>query len=204
MLPNFVVIGAMKAGTTSLYRYLRAHPQAFMPEAKGLNIVADRHWGRGLGRYEAQFAGAGGPVAVGEAWPIHAMYPAFAGVADSIAEVLPQVRLGLRRPPPDRAHALPLPSPGRAETRARPDRALPDHLRATWQPAATPCRIEPRLLPPTLDCEFYRTAEKRKRRLLAEAVLRVPGSRALRRASRRPSPPPPSRARRLGYQLGDG
>ena len=35
MLPNFVVTGAMKAGTTSPHRYLRAHPQAFMPEAKG-------------------------------------------------------------------------------------------------------------------------------------------------------------------------
>jgi hypothetical protein len=34
MLPNFVVIGAMKAGTTSLHRYLREHPQVFMPEEK--------------------------------------------------------------------------------------------------------------------------------------------------------------------------
>ncbi len=30
-LPNFLVIGAPKAGTTSLYYYLKQHPQIFMP-----------------------------------------------------------------------------------------------------------------------------------------------------------------------------
>ena len=30
-LPNFVVIGAMKAGTTSLYQYLKGHDEVFMP-----------------------------------------------------------------------------------------------------------------------------------------------------------------------------
>ena len=28
--PNFVIIGAQKSGTTSLYEYLRAHPDVFM------------------------------------------------------------------------------------------------------------------------------------------------------------------------------
>jgi len=39
-LPNFLVIGAMKAGTSSLYQYLRAHPQIFMPAAKELSFFA--------------------------------------------------------------------------------------------------------------------------------------------------------------------
>ncbi len=30
-LPNFVVIGAPKSGTTSLFHYLRQHPQVFLP-----------------------------------------------------------------------------------------------------------------------------------------------------------------------------
>ncbi|PIE73877.1 MAG: sulfotransferase [Deltaproteobacteria bacterium] len=30
--PNFFIVGAHKAGTTSLYAYLRQHPQVFMPE----------------------------------------------------------------------------------------------------------------------------------------------------------------------------
>ena len=32
-LPNFLVVGAAKAGTTSLYHYLREHPQVFLPSA---------------------------------------------------------------------------------------------------------------------------------------------------------------------------
>lgn len=34
MLPNFLVIGAQKSGTSSLYRYLGAHPQVFMSRIK--------------------------------------------------------------------------------------------------------------------------------------------------------------------------
>lgn len=32
-LPNFLIVGAAKSGTTSLYRYLRQHPDVFMPRA---------------------------------------------------------------------------------------------------------------------------------------------------------------------------
>lgn len=34
MLPNFLIVGAAKSGTTSLHNYLRQHPQIFMPEVK--------------------------------------------------------------------------------------------------------------------------------------------------------------------------
>ena len=33
-LPTFLLIGAMKAGTTSLYHYLQAHPQVATPRYK--------------------------------------------------------------------------------------------------------------------------------------------------------------------------
>jgi Sulfotransferase family len=33
-LPNFFVVGAGKAGTTSLYHYLRQHPQIYMSPIK--------------------------------------------------------------------------------------------------------------------------------------------------------------------------
>lgn len=39
-LPTFVVIGAAKAGTTSLYRYLSQHPEIFMPTLKETNFFA--------------------------------------------------------------------------------------------------------------------------------------------------------------------
>ncbi len=34
-LPNFFLVGVAKAGTTSLYRYLREHPQVYMSPIKG-------------------------------------------------------------------------------------------------------------------------------------------------------------------------
>jgi len=33
-LPNFIVVGAAKAGTTSIYEYLNAHPNIFIPDKK--------------------------------------------------------------------------------------------------------------------------------------------------------------------------
>ena len=33
-LPNFLIIGAGRTGTTSLYHYLRQHPEIFMPDIK--------------------------------------------------------------------------------------------------------------------------------------------------------------------------
>ena len=36
--PNFLVIGAGKSGTTSVYQYLKQHPQVFMSEIKEPNF----------------------------------------------------------------------------------------------------------------------------------------------------------------------
>lgn len=41
--PDFLIIGAAKSGTTSLYAYLRSHPEVFMPEMKELNYFAPTH-----------------------------------------------------------------------------------------------------------------------------------------------------------------
>ena len=38
IMPNFLIVGAAKAGTTSLYAYLRQHPEIFMPEWKELSF----------------------------------------------------------------------------------------------------------------------------------------------------------------------
>ena len=40
MLPNFIVIGAAKAGTTALYWYLDEHPDVFMSPVKETNYFA--------------------------------------------------------------------------------------------------------------------------------------------------------------------
>lgn len=94
-LPNFLVIGAMKAGTTSLFRYLEPHPQIFMPRLKELDFfIAEGNWGRGIDWYRHQFRQAGeGSIAIGEASPTYSKYPQFDGVPERIALALPRVRL---------------------------------------------------------------------------------------------------------------
>ena len=94
MLPNFLVIGAPKAGTTSLYHYLRLHPQVFMPATKELSFfVEQNNWARGRAWYEEQFSGAVDAAAIGEASPRYTMYPQYAGVPARIADLLPDIRL---------------------------------------------------------------------------------------------------------------
>ncbi len=39
-MPNFLIIGAMKAGTTALYSYLEQHPQVYMSPVKEPNFFA--------------------------------------------------------------------------------------------------------------------------------------------------------------------
>ena len=94
-LPNFVVIGAMKAGTTSLYHYLRPHPQVFMPKIKELDFFAEgMNWARGLDWYRHQFAAAPREaVASGEASTVYTKFPRYDGVAERMASVVPDVRL---------------------------------------------------------------------------------------------------------------
>lgn len=40
MLPNFLIIGAAKSGTSSLFRYLESHPDVYMPDYKEPNFFA--------------------------------------------------------------------------------------------------------------------------------------------------------------------
>src|SRR5262245_19380143 len=94
----------MKAGTTSLAHYLRAHPQVHVPERKELYFfTGEDHWRRGTAWYESQFDGAGEALAVGEACVGYSMHPVYADVPERIATVLPRVRfIYLVREPVDR------------------------------------------------------------------------------------------------------
>jgi len=93
-LPNFVVIGAMKAGTTSLYQYLKGHDEVFMPAIKELDFfVAEANWCRGIEWYRRQFHAAGAARARGEASPLYTQFPTHDGVPERMSRVLPGVRL---------------------------------------------------------------------------------------------------------------
>ncbi len=94
-LPTFLVIGAMKAGTDSLWQYLRAHPRVFMSETKELDFfVAESKLRRGEAWYRGQFVGASpDALAIGEASTSYSKHPFYPGVAERVHEVLPDVRI---------------------------------------------------------------------------------------------------------------
>jgi hypothetical protein len=71
-IPNFLLVGAAKAGTTSLYEYLRQHPDIFMPEWKELSFfIGDPcgplHKVRKPAYYYKVFSGVKQEKAIGEA-----------------------------------------------------------------------------------------------------------------------------------------
>ncbi|HLO14112.1 MAG TPA: sulfotransferase [Anaerolineales bacterium] len=118
-LPNFMVIGVAKAGTTSLYHYFDQHPQVFMCPEKGSNFFGyedARNWkwtdegnppllrhfqARTFEEYEAFFAGVTDEIAIGEASPQYFRCPT---AAQRIHDRLPHVKLiASLRNPADRA-----------------------------------------------------------------------------------------------------
>jgi hypothetical protein len=111
-LPNLVIIGAQKCGTSALHYYLDLHPEVQMSSPKELAFFLDqselepgpyvsdprdmnlltgeRNWGRGVDWYRSHFR-ADAPVR-GEATPGYAS-PWFPKVPEHMAEVVPDARL---------------------------------------------------------------------------------------------------------------
>jgi Sulfotransferase domain len=86
-LPNLIVIGGLKCGTTSLHHYLNLHPQVGMSRPKELNFFVDElNWGLGVDWYRWHFP-AERPVR-GETSPHYTNRPRFEGVARRMRETL--------------------------------------------------------------------------------------------------------------------
>ncbi|MBT3315318.1 MAG: hypothetical protein HN390_11980 [Anaerolineae bacterium] len=76
MLPNFLVIGSQKAGTTSLYRILKQHPQIFMADKKEINFFfKDEEHARGAEAYSQHFTDCANQLVRGEASPGYICHP---------------------------------------------------------------------------------------------------------------------------------
>ena len=59
MKSNLFIIGAMKSGTTSLYVYMKSHPEIFMsPEKEPMHFSNEENWTKGNDEYLAL---GGGP-----------------------------------------------------------------------------------------------------------------------------------------------
>jgi hypothetical protein len=122
-MPNFFVIGAQKAGTTSLYHYLAQHPQIYMSPIKepcffnhridACGKVLAEKFGNpgqrtsrfsGIEDYRALFRGAREEtVAVGEASPPYLYVP---GTSERINRYAPEARvIAILRDPVDRAYS---------------------------------------------------------------------------------------------------
>lgn len=76
--PNLFIVGAPKCGTTSMYAYLKSHPEIFMSETKEINYFGkDLQWynskNRVLGdkKYMSHFADSDGYKIIGEASTIY-------------------------------------------------------------------------------------------------------------------------------------
>ena len=90
-LPNLIIIGAMKCGTTSLHFYLRFHPQIRMSREKELDFfVEERSWSKGVEWYASRFR----PADVqGEASPNYSAALRFPGVPARMHAVVPDAKL---------------------------------------------------------------------------------------------------------------
>ena len=116
IMPNFLIIGAAKAGTTSIYHYLKQHPQIYMCPGKeprffalegekldfrgptqGINQTSVTTWEE----YCQLFEGVTDEMAIGEASTIYLSSPK---ALDRIKDHLPDVKLiAILRDPSERA-----------------------------------------------------------------------------------------------------
>ncbi len=118
-LPNFLLIGAAKSGTTTLYHCLAQHPQVFTSEMKEpaffafvdeeLNFtgpgdrLATRYTVTDLNRYQALFQDAGDALVVGEGSTEYLHNPR---APERIKQTLPDVKLiAVLRHPVERAYS---------------------------------------------------------------------------------------------------
>lgn len=114
MLPNFMIVGAPKAGTTSLCYYLAQHPEVFMSNPKEVNFFSYEELRRqnlyyndfkieNLNEYKKLFSQAKGKKAIGEASVSYLFYPK---TPQKIKEVISDAKIIiLLREPISRAYS---------------------------------------------------------------------------------------------------
>lgn len=112
VLPNCLIVGAQKAGTTSLYEHLIRHPNVWPPDARELNFFND-YWTQGETWYRARF-----PNQLIQFWSINLAQQPFVTLESTpeyfldnnvpirVAKLIPDCKLiFLLRNPIDRAYS---------------------------------------------------------------------------------------------------
>ena len=92
--PDFLVIGAMKCGTTTLFEDLRSNPSIFIPDKETSGLVEfDVMSLAGRTAYEELFKAAPASSLIGEVATTYAMRPHFTGVPERAKSILPNVKV---------------------------------------------------------------------------------------------------------------
>lgn len=92
-LPHFVIIGAMKSATSSLYEQLSGQPGIFMCTPKEPNFFSDdEQYAKGMSWYSSLFADAHEGSLVGEASTHYTKLPTHPGTVQRLKEHLPDAR----------------------------------------------------------------------------------------------------------------
>lgn len=100
--PDFIIIGSPRCGTTSLYKYITAHPQVLAAANKEICFFSE-HFSKGMAWYQAHFPP---PIEAqkfltGEATPTYLTHPL---AASRLRDCLPKIKLiVILRNPVDRA-----------------------------------------------------------------------------------------------------
>ncbi|MDG1462449.1 MAG: sulfotransferase [Gammaproteobacteria bacterium] len=91
-MPNFIIIGAQKCGTSSLHNYLDQHPDIQMSIEKEVQYFSEEYrWELGLDWYKKRFPEGHGLK--GEASPQYTWYPHYNKSAERMAALLPDIKL---------------------------------------------------------------------------------------------------------------
>jgi hypothetical protein len=101
-LPDFLIAGAPRCGSTTLYRMLDQHPSVFMARPKEIGFFNGRHWDD-VAWYAEHFSDAGPEMAAGEATPWYLHDPV---AVDQMEQTLPEARIiVILRDPVSRAYS---------------------------------------------------------------------------------------------------
>ena len=90
MRPDFIIVGAMRSGTTTLQHFLDHHPDVFLAPGELHYFSSAQARDRGWDWYQSQFSSAESGQIVGEKSATYHYYP---DVANRIHERLPEVKL---------------------------------------------------------------------------------------------------------------
>lgn len=93
-LPDWIIIGAMKAATSSLHRYLAEHPQIATSTPKELDFFIEHRYDElGIDWYRQQFLDPPNSVVAGESSVNYTKCQEFPGVAERMHRHVPDVKL---------------------------------------------------------------------------------------------------------------